>query len=164
MFRSSAPIREASTDRRLILFPIFFDARKTVAQGRRVPKAAACEAPALQDLAECLSTLGLPWEHQAKAYCRDALTQRSRLRVALSGEDGALLNPAVPTRALPARWCWLGLTWCAGKALYKALSLLLQQHATRQKRAAAPGPAAVAGAGPAAPVATGNAKKRRAKK
>ena len=54
-------------DRRLILFAIFFDAKKTVAQGRKVPASLAVEMPILKDVAECLHLLQLPWEFQARA-------------------------------------------------------------------------------------------------
>ncbi len=40
---------------------------------------------------------------QPKAYCRDVLTQRARLRVTLRNELDVPINPDVPDRACCAR-------------------------------------------------------------
>jgi signal recognition particle subunit SEC65 len=64
--QGDAPEREGQ-DRRLILFAIFFDAAKTLAQGRKVPAALACSYPNLRDVSECLARLNIPFEFQARA-------------------------------------------------------------------------------------------------
>jgi signal recognition particle subunit SEC65 len=57
---------DAQGDRRLVLFAVYFDAKKTVAQGRKVSAAAASENPSLRDIAECLAALRIPFEFQAR--------------------------------------------------------------------------------------------------
>jgi hypothetical protein len=54
------------SDRRLILFSVYFDAKKTLAQGRKVPASLACANPNFRDVADCLDMLKLPWELQAR--------------------------------------------------------------------------------------------------
>ena len=70
----------AVADRRLILFAIFFDAKKTLAQGRKVAVCIASEYPNFADLVECVHLLGLPFEIQARA--RQAQQRGARARTA----------------------------------------------------------------------------------
>lgn len=97
----------------LVLYPAYWDAKRTVAAGRKVPASLAVEYPTVQDVAECCAYLGLAPQVEQKAFCRDVLTQPVRLRVALNNESGILINPQVPTRAscaslrrAPARVSW----------------------------------------------------------
>jgi signal recognition particle subunit SRP19 len=43
----------------IILWPAYFDSRKTRATGRRIPKAMAVQEPTSQELAEAVKSLGL---------------------------------------------------------------------------------------------------------
>jgi signal recognition particle subunit SEC65 len=54
-------------DRRPILMSVYFDAKKTLAQGRKVPATLACANPILKDVAEVLSILRIPWQFEARA-------------------------------------------------------------------------------------------------
>jgi signal recognition particle subunit SRP19 len=78
------------SDKRLIIFAIYFDSKKTLAQGRKVPASLACENPNLRDIAECLERLKLPYELQARPARarvqrgRGARSARARVGVARS--------------------------------------------------------------------------------
>lgn len=61
---------ELHGDRRLILLSVYFDAKKTLAQGRKVGAAQACANPILKDVAEVLSQLRIPWQFEARALGR----------------------------------------------------------------------------------------------
>lgn len=108
MVRVTEHVEEATRkhSKALVLYPAYWDAKRTVAAGRKVALSLAVEYPTVQDVAECCAYLGLPPEVQQKAYCRDVLTQPVRLRVALHNELGILINPQVPTRASPASPCY----------------------------------------------------------
>lgn len=106
----------------VLLHAGYFDAGKTVAQGRKVPRDAASPYVILKDIADVLQALRVPWEQQFKAYCRDALWQRDRLRVRLRGEDGSPFNPDVPDR----------------RALMAAVASGLRTHPERCRRKLAP--------------------------
>lgn len=91
---------------RLIIYPAYIDALKTVAEGRRIPKAQACPDPHVIEMRDAALHLGLKAEAEDKAYPRDWLV-RGRLRVSLFDEDNADLaaggkgtpyNPEITTR------------------------------------------------------------------
>jgi hypothetical protein len=118
---------------------------------------------------------------QDKSYSRNPTIERGRLRVVLRTEEDMPHNPDVPNRARPLGRAWRCVAVCpdagcarlAGKALYKAVAQLLQEHPERKKRAAAgpaAAPAAVVGlpalpapsaAGAAAGAAGGSSKKNK---
>ncbi|EFN55031.1 hypothetical protein CHLNCDRAFT_134874 [Chlorella variabilis] len=93
-------------DKRVIVYPNYLDNRKTVAQGRRIPKelgelppaAAVPSAPNAIEIYECIiNGLKLEAEAEMKSYPRDWMVP-GRVRVKLRGEDGSLANPDIPTR------------------------------------------------------------------
>ncbi|KAI3438084.1 hypothetical protein D9Q98_000526 [Chlorella vulgaris] len=85
-------------DKRVILYPNYIDNRKTVAQGRRIPKQLACEAPNCIEIYECIiNGLKLEAEAEMKSYSRDWLVP-GRVRVKLQNDDGSAANPDIPTR------------------------------------------------------------------
>jgi signal recognition particle subunit SEC65 len=73
------------SDKRLIIFAIYFDSKKTLAQGRKVPASLACENPNLRDIAECLERLKLPYELQARPARARAACVRSAQRESARG-------------------------------------------------------------------------------
>ncbi|PSC72194.1 signal recognition particle 19 kDa -like [Micractinium conductrix] len=88
----------AHLDKRVIVYPNYLDNRKTVAQGRRIPKELACEAPNALEILECIQKgLNLEAEAEMKSYPRDWLVP-GRVRVKLRNDDGSLCNPDIPTR------------------------------------------------------------------
>ncbi|XP_022979984.1 signal recognition particle 19 kDa protein [Cucurbita maxima] len=82
----------------VVLYPIYINSKKTIAEGRRIGVSKACENPTCAEIGDCCSHLKLPFAIEIdKAYPRDFM-QRGRVRVLLKKEDGTLSNPAIPSR------------------------------------------------------------------
>ncbi|EEF43168.1 signal recognition particle 19 kDa protein [Ricinus communis] len=82
----------------VVLYPVYINSKKTIAQGRRICTTKACENPTCVEIGDCCSHLKLPFAIEIdKAYPRDFM-QIGRVRVLLKREDGTLYNPAIPTR------------------------------------------------------------------
>eukprot|EP00249_Psilotum_nudum_P006517 c19839_g1_i1 orf=493-918(-) len=93
---------EAAPDvsRWVVIYPIYLDSRKTLAEGRRINSSRACQDPTVAEIGDCCSYLKLPFAIEAdKAYSRDFM-QRGRVRVQLKREDGTLVNPGIPSRKI----------------------------------------------------------------
>lgn len=88
---------QMNTDRRVILYPQYIDAAKTVAEGRRIPKSLGCEDPYVHHMQEACIQLKVPSEIEAKHYSRDWIP-KGRLRVQLKDAEGKPINPEVPDR------------------------------------------------------------------
>ena len=50
----------AVNDRRIVIYPVYLNSKRTLAQGRRVPAAAAVDDPSLEEIGFALNTLQLP--------------------------------------------------------------------------------------------------------
>ncbi|XP_010915984.1 signal recognition particle 19 kDa protein [Elaeis guineensis] len=82
----------------IIIYPVYINSKKTIAQGRRISAEKACENPTCIEIGDCCSYLKLPFAIELdKAYPRDFM-QRGRVRVLLKREDGSPYNPAIGTR------------------------------------------------------------------
>ncbi|EEF33598.1 signal recognition particle 19 kDa protein isoform X1 [Ricinus communis] len=82
----------------VVLYPVYINSKKTIAQGRRICTSKACENPTCVEIGDCCSHLKLPFAIEIdKAYPRDFM-QIGRVRVLLKRGDGTLYNPAIPTR------------------------------------------------------------------
>ncbi|KAJ7981199.1 signal recognition particle 19 kDa protein [Quillaja saponaria] len=82
----------------IVLYPVYINSKKTVAEGRRISLSKACENPTCAEIGDCCSYLKLPFAIEIdKAYPRDFM-QRGRVRVLLKKEDGTLLNPSISSR------------------------------------------------------------------
>ncbi|KAI4369491.1 hypothetical protein MLD38_017926 [Melastoma candidum] len=82
----------------VVLYPIYINSKKTIAEGRRICVTKACEYPTCVEIGDCCGHLKLPYAIEIdKAYPRDFM-QRGRVRVQLKREDGTLNNPAIPSR------------------------------------------------------------------
>lgn len=100
------------------MYPNYLNSKKTTAEGRRIPKSAACEDPTVVEMLDCCKYLKLPAEiEQDKCYSRDWLV-RGRLRVQLKSEDGNPLNPEVSNR----------------RTLLIRIAELLPKHPNRSKK------------------------------
>ncbi len=85
-------------DRRVVIYPSYINAKCTVAEGRRIPKDAACDAPNVLEIRDVLEkSMKLPCEVEDKSYPRD-FWQRGRVRVTLKKDDGSPLAKEFPTR------------------------------------------------------------------
>ncbi|XP_028776162.1 signal recognition particle 19 kDa protein-like [Neltuma alba] len=82
----------------IVLYPVYMNSKKTVAEGRRIGLSKACENPTCAEIGDCCSYLKLPFAIEIdKAYPRDFM-QRGRVRVLLKKEDGTLYNPSITSR------------------------------------------------------------------
>ncbi|GFZ11559.1 Signal recognition particle protein [Actinidia chinensis var. chinensis] len=115
----------------IVLYPIYINSKKTIAEGRRISTSKACENPTCAEIGDCCTHLKIPYAIEIdKAYPRDFM-QRGRVRVLLKKDDGTLFNPAISSR----------------KQLMLSVAELVPRHPGRTKKQE---PAAsTSGAGPA---------------
>ncbi|KMZ68104.1 Signal recognition particle 19 kDa protein [Zostera marina] len=82
----------------VILYPVYINSKKTLAEGRRIGTAKSCEDPTCAEIRDCCNYLKIPsFVEEDKAYPRDFM-QRGRVRISLKREDGSLINPSVDSR------------------------------------------------------------------
>ncbi|ESW23740.1 hypothetical protein PHAVU_004G071200 [Phaseolus vulgaris] len=82
----------------VVMYPVYINSKKTMAEGRRIGVAKACENPTCAEIGDCCSYLKLPFAIEIdKAYPRDFM-QRGRVRVLLKKEDETLCNPSISSR------------------------------------------------------------------
>ncbi|GMI72356.1 hypothetical protein like AT1G48160 [Hibiscus trionum] len=125
----------------VVFYPVYINSKKTVAEGRRISLAKACENPTCVEIADCCSHLKVPNAVEIdKAYPRDFM-QRGRVRIQLKKEDGTLCNPAIPSR----------------KQLMLQVAELVPRHPGRTKKQEAPSTSSTAGSSKSA---KGGRKKR----
>ena len=77
---------------RRVRVQVYIDAKKTIADGRKIPVSQCVEYPMMQELKEVIEHLGYEAAYEEKAYPRD-LTQFGRFRVLL--KDPATGEPKV---------------------------------------------------------------------
>ncbi|CAL8468406.1 g7946 [Coccomyxa elongata] len=111
---------DVTHDKRVIVYPAYIDAKKTIAGGRKITKQKACENPTAVEIVDCCNmALKLQAElEETKAYSRDFL-MRGRARVKLFNDAGTPINPAIPNR----------------KILYERVAELCPRHPGRSKKA-----------------------------
>lgn len=103
-----------------VIYPVYINSKKTLAQGRKIPVSKAVEDPTVMEICDCLNYMRLVFYAEfMKAYPRDYL-QRGRVRVQLRKEDGTPSNPAIATR----------------QALYVKLAALIPKHQGRANKGA----------------------------
>ncbi|VAI76752.1 unnamed protein product [Triticum turgidum subsp. durum] len=78
-----------------IIYPVYLNSKKTVAEGRRIAAAKACPDPTCIEIADSCAYLKIP--RLDKAYPRDFF-QVGRVRVQLTNDDGSPVNPAITTK------------------------------------------------------------------
>lgn len=82
----------------IVLYPVYINSKKTIAEGRRICTTKACENPTCAEIGDCCSHLKIPFAIEIdKAYPRDFM-QRGRVRVLLKRDDGTLYNPDISSR------------------------------------------------------------------
>lgn len=81
-----------------ILYPVYINSKKTIAEGRRICAAKACENPTAVEIGDCCSHLKVPFAIELdKAYPRDFM-QVGRVRFMLKKSDGSLYNSAISSK------------------------------------------------------------------
>ncbi|VFQ83074.1 unnamed protein product [Cuscuta campestris] len=82
----------------IVVYPVYINSKKTIAEGRRISVSKACENPTCAEIHDCCRHLKLLSAIEIdKAYPRDFM-QRGRVRVLLKKEDGTLFNPSISSR------------------------------------------------------------------
>nr|ABR27967.1 signal recognition particle [Triatoma infestans] len=88
-------------ERWICIYPAYINSKKTLAEGRRVPKDKAIENPTYQEIRDVLSAAGMKVGVENKMYSRERskeLLYIGRIRVQLKNDDGTPLNSDFPTR------------------------------------------------------------------
>ncbi|XAR73751.1 hypothetical protein NMG60_11007823 [Bertholletia excelsa] len=81
-----------------ILYPVYMNSKKTIAEGRRISASKACDNPTCVEIGDCCNHLKIPFAIEIdKAYPRDFM-QRGRVRVLLKKDDGTLYNPNISSK------------------------------------------------------------------
>ena len=125
----------------IVMYPVYINSKKTMAEGRRIGLAKACENPTCAEIGDCCSYLKLPFAIEIdKAYPRDFM-QRGRVRVLLKKEDGTLFNSAISSR----------------KQLMVKVAEMVPRHHGRTKKQ---DPASTSTAGPSTKSGKGGKKRR----
>ncbi|CAN6898260.1 unnamed protein product [Brassica oleracea] len=102
----------------VVMYPVYINSKKTVAEGRRISLSKACESPNCIEISDCCKHLKLSSAVEIdKAYPRDFM-QVGRVRVQLKREDGTLVNPAIASR----------------KQLMQKIAELVPRHPERVKK------------------------------
>ncbi|XP_052207572.1 signal recognition particle 19 kDa protein-like [Diospyros lotus] len=128
----------------MVLYPVYINSKKTIAEGRRISTSKACENPTCSEIGDCCNHLKVPFAIEIdKAYPRDFM-QRGRVRVLLKKEDGTLYNPAIPSK----------------QQLMLRIAELVPRHPGRNKKQEPSATAAAASTSGAAPSKKSGKKKR----
>eukprot|EP01084_Bolivina_argentea_P201048 343711_1 len=91
-------VKQEDYSRYHTLYPSFINSHKTKAQGRRIPREAACNDPIFQEMSVVCQMLKL-WHviEPHRCYSREPYV-RGRIRVRIFLPDGSLANPAIETK------------------------------------------------------------------
>ncbi|XP_031474905.1 signal recognition particle 19 kDa protein isoform X1 [Nymphaea colorata] len=117
-FRSMMAVAPPNTKRWIILYPVYMNSKKTLAEGRRICTSKACENPTCAEIVDCCAHLKVPCVFEVdKAYPRDFM-QVGRVRVSLKKEDGSFYNPEI----------------CSRKQLMLQVAELVPRHPGRSKK------------------------------
>ncbi|VDD92914.1 unnamed protein product [Enterobius vermicularis] len=84
------------------IYPLYLNSRKTLVQGRRIPKDKAVDSPTSQEIFDILQNAGLKVKiEKQKMHPLDAsrdTNSQGRVRIQLHNDDGSLCNEKFPTR------------------------------------------------------------------
>ena len=93
--------KHSDVERWICIYPAYLNSKKTLAQGRKIPKSCCIENPTHQEIRDVLLTTGLQVGVENKLYSRERskeMLYRGRIRVQLRNDDGTPLKPEFPTR------------------------------------------------------------------
>ncbi|CAH3130652.1 unnamed protein product [Porites lobata] len=88
-------------ERWIIVYPAYLNSRRTVEQGRRVPKTKAADNPTVHEIRDVCQSQGLNCEIENKYYPRDSAKDamcRGRVRVQLKNSDSSFVNEKFQSR------------------------------------------------------------------
>ncbi|KAF3325515.1 signal recognition particle protein-like protein [Carex littledalei] len=128
-----------------IIYPVYMNSKKTIAEGRRISASKACENPTCMEISDCCAHLKIPHAVEIdKAYPRDFM-QVGRVRFQLKKADGSFWNPAISSK----------------KALMLQIAELVPKHHERTKKQETTGSSSAAGAAGAGPSKSGKHGKKK---
>ncbi|XP_067145285.1 signal recognition particle 19 kDa protein [Centruroides vittatus] len=94
--------KHSDRERWVCLYPAYINSKKTVAEGRRIPKNKCVENPTYHEIRDVLDAAGFKVGVENKMYPRelnhDNIIYRGRIRVQLKNDDGTPVNSNYPTR------------------------------------------------------------------
>ncbi|XP_059164019.1 signal recognition particle 19 kDa protein-like [Physella acuta] len=90
-------------ERWICIYPAYLNSKKTLKEGRRIPKSKAVENPICAEIRDVCATTGFTLGVENKTYPREQDARgdnkyRGRVRVMLKNEDGSLVLPQFPSR------------------------------------------------------------------
>ncbi|KAI5632304.1 SRP19 protein domain-containing protein [Phthorimaea operculella] len=93
--------KHSDVERWICIYPAYINSKKTLAQGRRLPKESCVENPTHQEIRDVLVSTGLRVGVENKLYPRERskeMTFRGRIRVQIKNDDGTPVKPEFTTR------------------------------------------------------------------
>ncbi|XP_064596273.1 signal recognition particle 19 kDa protein-like [Liolophura sinensis] len=108
-------------ERWICIYPAYINSKKTIAEGRRIPKEAGVDNPTYNEIRDVCASAGIVLGVENKVYPRELdhrdQKSRGRIRVQLKKEDGSPLLEQFPTR----------------KSVYLYLGQMISKLKTRQQ-------------------------------
>ncbi|XP_063533519.1 signal recognition particle 19 kDa protein [Cydia strobilella] len=93
--------KHSEVERWICIYPAYLNSKKTLAQGRRLPKSSCVENPTHQEIRDVLVATGLPVGVENKLYPREQSKEmlfRGRIRVQIKNDDGTPLKTEFQSR------------------------------------------------------------------
>ncbi|CAH1710468.1 signal recognition particle 19 kDa protein [Aphis gossypii] len=100
--------KPSDRSRWICIYPAYLNNKKTLAEGRIVPKKFAVENPTYQEILEVVKASGFNAEAENKQYSRECSKEwhfRGRIRVQLKNDDGTPFNQMFPSRESLMKHC-----------------------------------------------------------
>ncbi|XP_054281106.1 signal recognition particle 19 kDa protein-like [Macrosteles quadrilineatus] len=93
--------KHSDRERWICIYPAYINSKKTLAEGRKIPREKAVDNPTHQEIKDVLLAAGLKIGVENKIYSRERskeMLYRGRIRVQLKNEDGTPVNEDFKTR------------------------------------------------------------------
>ncbi|VVC40209.1 Signal recognition particle, SRP19 subunit [Cinara cedri] len=100
--------KPSDRSRWICIYPAYLNCKKTLAEGRVVPKKYAVENPTYQEILEVVKASGFNADVENKQYSRECSKEfafRGRIRVQLKNDDGTPVNQTFPSRISLMKHC-----------------------------------------------------------
>ncbi|XP_050541965.1 signal recognition particle 19 kDa protein [Daktulosphaira vitifoliae] len=124
IFRKMASIysdrKPSDRSRWICIYPAYINNKKTIAEGRIVPKKYAVENPTYQEIFEVVKAMGFNAEVENKKYSRECSNEwafRGRIRIQLKNDDGTPVNETYPTRVSLMKHCGVQIPKLKSRAM-----------------------------------------------
>ncbi|PKA58108.1 Signal recognition particle 19 kDa protein [Apostasia shenzhenica] len=84
-----------------IIYPIYINLKKSIAEGRQNSASKACENPTCIEIGDCCNHLKIPCAIEHDKACPRDFMQIGRVRFELIREHGSPYNPAIGSSSEP---------------------------------------------------------------